>query len=74
MVMPSVLTTYKLLLYKRALKMLRSDICMTVIRQAMLEIFHFKVDIPRKVRELEFLLMLAQKVENNRIHDLISGL
>ena len=40
--------TYKLLLYKRALKMLRSDICRTVISQAMLEIFHFKVDIPRK--------------------------
>ena len=28
--------------------MLRSDICMTVISQAVLEIFHFKVDIPRK--------------------------
>ena len=54
--------------------MSRSDICMTVISQAVLEIFHFKVDIPKKVRELEFLLMLAQKVENDRIHDLISDL
>ena len=48
MVMPSVLTAYKLLLYKRALKMLRSDVCITVISQAVLEIFHFKVDVPRK--------------------------
>ena len=28
--------------------MLKNDICITVIGQAVLELFHFKVDIPRK--------------------------
>ena len=28
--------------------MLKIDICITVIGQAVLQIFHFKVDIPRK--------------------------
>ena len=55
--------------------MLKNDICIIiVIGLAVLEIFHFKVDIREKVRELEFLLMPAQKVENNRIHDVISDL
>ena len=39
---------YKLLSCERALKMQKNDICITVIGQAALEIFHFKVDIPRK--------------------------
>ena len=39
---------YKLLSHERALKMLKNDICITVIGQAVLEIFHFKVDSPRK--------------------------
>ena len=53
--------TYKLLLYKRALKMLRSDICMTVISQAVLEIFHFKVDIPRKCPRIRISLNVGTK-------------
>ena len=61
MVMPSVLTTYKLLSYKRALKMQRSDICMTVISQAVLEIFHFKVDIPRKSPRIRISLNVGTK-------------
>ena len=28
--------------------MLKNDLCITVIGQAVLKIFHFKVDIPRK--------------------------
>ena len=39
---------YKLLSYERDFKMLKNDICITVIGQAVFEIFHFKVDIPRK--------------------------
>ena len=39
---------YKLLSCERALKMLKSDICITVTGQAVFEIFHFKVDIPGK--------------------------
>ena len=39
---------YKLISYERALKMLKNDICVTVIGQAVLEIFHFKVGFPRK--------------------------
>ena len=50
---------HKLFSYKRALKMLKNDICITVIGQAVLEIFHFKVDIPRKSPRLEFLLRSA---------------
>ena len=32
---------HKLLSYERALKMLKNDICINVIGQAVLEIFHF---------------------------------
>ena len=46
-------TKYKLLSYERALKMPKNDMCITVIGQAVLEIFHFKVDIPRKVQEFQ---------------------
>ena len=58
-----------LLSYEKALKMLKIDICITVIGQAVLEIFHFKADIPRKspririslkdVRGWQFLTMKA---------------
>ena len=50
---------YKLLSYERALKMLKNDRCITVIGQAVLKVFDLKVDIPRKVRELGFLLRSA---------------
>ena len=53
--------TYELLLYKRALKMLRSDICMTVIGQVVLEIVHFKVDIPRKSQRIRIFLNVGTK-------------
>ena len=39
---------HKFLSYERASKMLKNDICITVIGQAVLEISHFKVDIPRR--------------------------
>ena len=48
--------------------MLKNDICIPEIGQAVLEIFHFKV------RELEFLLRSPEKVENNTIHDIFSDL
>ena len=52
---------YKLLSYERALKMLKNDICITVIGQAVLEIFHFKVDIPRKSRRIRISLKVSIK-------------
>ena len=39
---------YKLLSCARALKMLKNEIRITVIGQTVLEIYHFKVNIPRK--------------------------
>ena len=39
---------HNLLSHERALKMVKNDTCLTVISQAVLEIFHFKLDIPRK--------------------------
>ena len=41
--------------------MLRSDICMTVISQAVLEIFHFKVDIPRKSQRIRISVNVGTK-------------
>ena len=41
--------------------MLRSDICMTVISQAVVEIFHFKVDIPRKSPRISISLNVGTK-------------
>ena len=54
--------------------MLKNDICITVIGQAVLEIFHFKVDIPRKSSRIRISLKVSIKIENNRIHDFISDL
>ena len=45
------LLLYKLLSYERALKMLKNDISISVIGQAILKIFHFKLDILRKKSE-----------------------
>ena len=39
---------YKSLSYERAFKMLKNDVCITIISQAILEIFHFKLDIQRE--------------------------
>ena len=39
---------YKLVSYERAAKILKKDICITEIGQAVLEIFEFKVKFPRK--------------------------
>ena len=65
----------KLLSYERAFKVLKNDICcITVISQAVLEIFYFKVDIPRKSPRIRISLNVSIKVENNRIHDVISDL
>ena len=54
--------------------MLKNNICITVIGQAVLEIFHFKVDIPRKGPRIRISLKVCIKVENNRIHDVIIDL
>ena len=39
----------KLVSYERAVKILKNDICITEIGQAVLEIFEFKVEFPRKI-------------------------
>ena len=52
---------YKLLSYERAVKMLKIDICVTVIGQAVLEIFHFKVDILRKSLKIIIFLDVSIK-------------
>ena len=41
---------YKLVSYERAVKILKNDVCITEIGQAVLEIFEFKVEFPRKIR------------------------
>ena len=47
---------YKLLSYERIFKMLKNDIHVTVIDQAVLEIFYFKVDILRKSQRIRIFL------------------
>ena len=43
---------YKLVSYKRAVKILKIDICITEIGQAVLEIFGFKVKFPIKIPKI----------------------
>ena len=43
---------YKLVSYERAVKILKNDICITEIGQAVLEIFEFKVKFPRKIPKI----------------------
>ena len=43
---------YKLVSYERAVKILKNDICITEIGQAILEIFEFKVKFPRKIPKI----------------------
>ena len=43
---------YKLVSYERAVKILKNDICITEIGQAVLEIFEFKVEFPRKIQKI----------------------
>ena len=50
-----------MLSYERALNMLKIDICITVIGQAVLEILHFKVDIPRKSPRIRISLKVSIK-------------
>ena len=52
---------YRLLSYERALTMLKNDICITVIGQAVLETFHFKVDIPRNNPRIRISLNVSIK-------------
>ena len=40
---------YKLVSYERAVKILKNNICITEIGQAVLEIFDFKVEFTRKI-------------------------
>ena len=42
---------YKLVSYERAVKLLKNDICITEIGQAVLEIFEFKVNFQEKSRK-----------------------
>ena len=51
----------KLLSYERALKMLKNDICITIIGQAVLEIFRFKLDIPRESQRIKISLYVSIK-------------
>ena len=43
---------YKLVSYESAVKILKNDICITEIGQAVLEIFKFKVEFPRKIPKI----------------------
>ena len=43
---------YKLVSYERAVKILKNDICITEIGQAVLEIFEFKVKFLRKIPKI----------------------
>ena len=52
---------YKLLSCERALKMLKNDICITVIGQAPYEIFDFKLDILRKNPKIRISLTVSIK-------------
>ena len=55
---------YKLVSYERAVKILKNDICITDIGQAVLEIFEFKVKFPRKIPKIgNFANVTITKVE-----------
>ena len=43
---------YTLVSYERAVKILKNDICITEISLAVLEIFEFKVILPRKTPKI----------------------
>ena len=43
---------YKFVSYERAVKILKNDICITEIGQAVLGIFQFKVEFPRKIPKI----------------------
>ena len=43
---------YKLVSYDRAVKILKNDSCITEIGEAVLEIFEFKVEFPRKIPKI----------------------
>ena len=43
---------YKLVSYERALKILKNDICITEISQAVFELFKFKEEFPRKIPKI----------------------
>ena len=43
---------YKLISYERAVKILKNDICITEIGQAVLEILELKVKFPRKIPKI----------------------
>ena len=64
----------KFVLYEIALKILKNDICITEIGQAVLEIFNFKDDFPRKIPKIRIFQINGFSVENNRIDDVIYAL
>ena len=43
---------YKLVSYERAVKILKNDICITEIGQAVLKIFQFKIKFQRKIPKI----------------------
>ena len=54
--------------------MLKNDVCIIVIRQVVLEMFPFKVDIPRKRPKIRISLDVRIKCAENRIRDVIGDL
>ena len=50
---------YKLISYERAVKILKNDICITEIGQAVFEIVEFKVKFPRKIPKIRNLQLSA---------------
>ena len=49
---------HKLVSYERAVQILKNDMCITEIGQAVLEIFEFKVKFPRKISKIRNFSMI----------------
>ena len=55
---------YKLVSYERAVKVLKNDICITEIGQAVLETFEFEGKFPRKIPKIKnFAIVSTERVE-----------
>ena len=55
---------YKLVSYETAVKILKNDICITEIGQAVFERFEFKVEFPRKIPKIRnFAIVSIIRVE-----------
>ena len=65
---------YKLISYERAVKILKNDICITEIGQAVLEIFEFKVKFPRRIPKIRNFANVSIIRVEHRIDDVIIAL